>query len=381
MTLEASGATGIDGDQADNSVRTAGAVYVYTRTGTSWSQQAYIKASNTGMDDEFGASVALSSDGSTLAVGAYGEDSNATGIDGDQIDKSASFAGAVYVYTRAGGMWSQQAYVKASNTEAGDKFGGVVALSSDGSRLAVVAPGEASRATGIDGDQTDNSASSAGAIYVYARTGATWSQEAYVKASNTEAMDGFGGGVRLSGDGSIMASGKCYEASRATGIDGDQTDNSASNAGAVYIYRRVGATWSQQAYIKASNTDAGDGFCSVALSSDGSTLAVGATGEASSASGVNGDQTNNDVESAGAVYKFARTGNEWSQQAYLKASNTAASAIFTGGLAFGFSVALSADGSTLAAGAIGDPSAATGIGGSENDHNASSAGAVHVFQR
>src|SRR5438445_357039 len=77
-------------------------------------QQAYIKASNTGGGDELGMSVALSADGATLAVGAYSEASAATGIDGNQADNSATAAGAVYVYTRTGTIWSQEAYVKAS---------------------------------------------------------------------------------------------------------------------------------------------------------------------------------------------------------------------------------------------------------------------------
>jgi FG-GAP repeat protein len=136
-------------------------------------QQAYVKASNTGAGDEFGTSVALSADGSTLAVGAIGEASNAGGVGGDQANNTASFAGAVYVYTRSGATWTQQAYVKASNTgvvsqfEAVDLFGFSVAVSGDGSTLAVGARGEASAATGIGGDQADNSASKAGAVYVF----------------------------------------------------------------------------------------------------------------------------------------------------------------------------------------------------------------------
>ena len=112
--------------------------------------------------------------------------------------QGASNSGAVYVYTRdAAGAWSQQAYIKASNTDAGDKFV-VIALSGD--TLAVGAPFEDSAATGINGDQSDNSANGSGAVYVYARDGAgVWSQQAYVKASNTDAGDQFGFAVALSG--------------------------------------------------------------------------------------------------------------------------------------------------------------------------------------
>ncbi|HWO18043.1 MAG TPA: DUF4215 domain-containing protein [Kofleriaceae bacterium] len=372
---EDSAAAGIDGNQADNSARDAGAVYVFTRSGTTWSQQAYVKASNTGAGDQFGQSVALSADGSTLAVGANYEDSGATGIGGRQTDNSAENAGAVYVFTRSGTTWSQQAYVKASNTDAGDYFGCSVALSADGSTMAVGAIYEASAATGIDGDPTNNSAGSAGAVYVFTRSGTTWSQQAYLKASNTDAGDQFGESVALSADGSTLTVGAWSEASAVTGIGGNQADNSAVDAGAVYVFTHSGAKWSQQAYLKASNTGAGDRFgSSIALSGDGSTLAVGAVHEASAATGIDGNQADNAAVKAGASYVFTRSDTAWSQQAYLKASNTGA------GDQFGWSVALSADGSTLAVGAEGEASDATGIGGNQAYNAAPEAGAVYVFR-
>ena len=91
--------------------------------------QAYVKASNTGGGDQFGISVAISGD--TVVVGAFGEDSDATGVNGDQTDDSADSAGAAYVFVRNGATWTQQAYLKASNTETGDVFGGSVAISGD----------------------------------------------------------------------------------------------------------------------------------------------------------------------------------------------------------------------------------------------------------
>jgi hypothetical protein len=127
----------------------------------------YFKASNTDSGDEFGSSVSLSGDGNTLAVGANWEDSNATDIDGNQSDNSAGLSGAVYVFTRSGATWSQQAYIKASNTELGDAFGRPVSLSADGNTLAVGAFNEESNATGIDGNQADNSAGASGAAYLY----------------------------------------------------------------------------------------------------------------------------------------------------------------------------------------------------------------------
>lgn len=122
-----------------------------------------MKASNTESIDTFGAgAVALSED--RLAVGASREASCATDINGNQSDNSCSLSGAVYVFARETGRWSQQAYVKAPNTEGGDAFG-PVAITND--RLAVGAPGESSCASGIDGNQQDNGCLGAGAAYVY----------------------------------------------------------------------------------------------------------------------------------------------------------------------------------------------------------------------
>jgi hypothetical protein len=372
---EDSAAIGIDGNQADNSVTNAGAVYVFVRHGSSWSQQAYIKASNTGSpSDFFGHSVALSIDGSTLAVGASLEDSIANGIDGDQADNSATDAGAVYVFTRSGTTWSQQAYVKASNTGTGDHFGVRVTLSGNGSLMAVSADQEASAATSIDGNGNDNSAQNAGAVYVFARTGTMWNQQAYIKASNTGAGDQFGGFVALSADGSTLAVSADLEDSAATGVDGPQTDDSAPSAGAVYVFGRIGATWSQQAYVKASNTGVGDNFgIRVALSGDGSILVVGAYVEDSAAVGLGGNEADNLASNSGAAYVFMHNGTTWSQEAYVKASNTGVDD------RFGSSVALSADGLILAVGAINEDSEASGIDGNQGNNSAAESGSVYVF--
>ena len=266
---ESSNATGINGDQNDNSALNAGAAYVFVRNGTTWTQQAYLKASNTDIHDFFGRSVAVSGD--TVVVGADGEESNATGINGDQDDNSAPTAGAAYVFVRNGTTWTQQAYLKASNTDAFDVFGRSVAVSGD--TVVVGALNEESNATGINGDQEDNSAQYAGAAYVFVRDGTTWTQQAYLKASNTDAFDLFGRSVAVSGDTVVV--GADGEESNATGINGDQDDNSASYTGAAYVFVRNGAIWTQQAYLKASNTDTFDRFgISVAVSGD--TVVVGA---------------------------------------------------------------------------------------------------------
>ena len=283
-------------------------VFTSTKVAQMVDSIGYFKASNTDANDNFGYSVSLSTDGNTMAVGAIGEDSNATGINGDQTDNSFtglnSYTGAVYVFTRSGTSWSQQAYIKASNTDNGDSFGISVSLSSDGNTLAIGATGEGSNVTGVDGDQTNNSAAASGATYVFTRSGTSWSQQAYIKASNTGASDEFGRSVSLGEDGNTLAIGATSEDSNATGINGDQTNNTAAIAGAAYVYIRSGTSWSQQAYLKASTTELNDQSAWPTLSGDGKTLAVGAFYEDSSATGVNGDQSINWIYSAGAVFVY-----------------------------------------------------------------------------
>ncbi|MFS1526376.1 FG-GAP repeat protein [Microbulbifer sp. 2304DJ12-6] len=373
---EDSNATGINGDQSNNDLVESGAVYVFVRNDITWAQQAYIKASNTNLDDRFGKAVSLSGDGNTLAVGTHGEDSNATGINGDQSNNDFIESGAVYMFARTGTTWTQQAYIKASNTNLDDRFGVTVSLSGDGNTLAVGAPNESSNATGIGGDQTNNDGWFSGAAYIFVRTEATWVQQAYVKASNTDIGDAFGQSVSLSRDGNTLAVGAYNEESNATGIDGNQTNNDDWSSGAVYIFVRTEATWAQQAYVKASNAGKSDTFGRpVSLSGDGNTLAVGAYNEASNATGIDGDQSNNDFYGSGAVYVFARTGITWAQQAYVKASNTD-----RGGL-FGHSVSLSGDGNSLGVGALNEKSNARGINGNQANTDEGSSGAVYVFAR
>jgi hypothetical protein len=364
-------ATGVNGNDADNTVAGSGAAYVYLRSVESWAQQAYVKASNTSASDAFGAAVALSADGNTLAVGAPGEDSNATGIGGSQSDNSASNSGAVYIFTRSGGLWTQQAYVKASIAEAGDAFGTSVALSGDGNTLVVGAVGE----DGVSGNQSSNSASNSGAAYVFTRSGGAWSQQAYVKASNAEASDGFGRSVALSSNGDTLASSAPGEDSGATLVNGNTADNTKSGSGAAYVFTRSAGSWTQQAYVKAPTTDAGDSLSIVALSADGNTLAVGIPFEDSIATNVNGDQSNNSSEQAGAANVYTRSGSSWTHQAYLKASNTGS---WNG---FGSALALSDDGSTLAVSAPGENGAATGVNGNRYDGSSFETGAVFMFAR
>jgi hypothetical protein len=373
---ESSNATGIDGNQANEAAPSSGAVYVFVRSSTTWSQQAYIKASNAGANDAFGTAVSLSADGNWLAIGASNEASSASGVNGDQADNTAPGSGAVYVFYRQGSTWGQQAYLKASNTDSNDRFGETLSLSAQGNTLAIGARGESSGAAGVNGDQADNTSAFSGAAYVFVRDGAAWTQQAYIKPSNTGLNDQFGWQVSLSGDGATLAVGAWGEDSSATGIDGDQADNTSGQSGAVYVFVRQGSMWTQQAYIKASNAASNDQFgIAVSLSTDGNTLAVSADGEDSSAVGVGGDQTDNLGSASGAVYVFARQGSTWSQQAYIKASNAETSDRFSS------QVSLSADGNTLAAGAVREGSVAVGINGTQVDNTAPFSGAVYLFAR
>ncbi|MEO2164539.1 MAG: cadherin-like beta sandwich domain-containing protein, partial [bacterium] len=361
---EASNATGVDGNDSNNSALESGAAYVFVRSSGYWSQQAYLKASNTGTDDLFGQSVAL--DGDTLVVGASGESSNAMGVDGNELDDSTQYSGAAYVFVRSDGIWAQEAYLKASNTDEGDRFGTSVAL--DGGTLVVSARGEDSNAMGVGGDDSDNTASNSGAAYVFVRSAGIWSQEAYLKASNTDANDYFGWSVALDGDTLVVGA---DERSNAMGVDGNELDNSADNSGAAYVFVRSDGTWSQEAYLKASNTDSLDYFGrSVAL--EGDTLVVGAHREDSNATGVDGDDSDDSASSSGAVYVFVRSAGTWSQEDYLKAFTTDISD------RFGNSVALAGD--TLVVGASTEDSSATGVGGDDSDDSAEASGAVYIFK-
>ena len=357
--------------QEDGLGSDAGAAYVYVRNGSTWSQQAYLKASNAEFGDQFGYSVAIS--GNTIVVGAPYEDGCATGVNGVQGNNGCMNAGAAYVFVRNGTTWSQQAYLKASNTDPGDEFGSRVAIGDD--TIAVGAIHEDSIATGVNGNQANWPYVNldGGAVYVFARYGANWIQEAYVKASNTGLQDYFGSAVAVHGD-TLVAS-AAGEDSSDTGVNGNQLDDGALGAGAAYVFVRNGTSWSQQAYLKASNTDAGDTFgFSLALFAD--TIVVGANREDSNAPGVNGNPGNylgSTTYDAGAAYVFARVGTTWSQEAYLKASNPGGLDLFGG--------AVSVHGNRIVVGALSEDSNATGVNGPQSNNSAGDSGAAYFFER
>ena len=382
--FESSSSTGINGDQNDDGIPQAGAVYIFTRSGNNWSQQAYLKASNTGDagqgdafgdGDQFGAAIALDASGNQLAVGAISEDSAAAGIDGDQSDNSASSAGAVYLFTRQDGKWSQQAYVKPSNPGAGDLFGYSVSLNATGDTLAVSSFDEDGSLAGTN-EYQDDEITGTGTVYIFNREADNWSQIAYLKPLNLERNDAFGAALALNDDGNMLVATALDEDSMTTGVNSTPINDweNDTSTGAVYVFTLDGKTWSQQAYIKPSNSGLEDWFGSrLALSGDGTTLALGTQLEDSNSTGIGGDEENDDAQQAGAVYLFTQSGDTWLQQAYVKGSNTEAFDEFGGALA------LSRDGGIMVVGAHGEDSATKGINGNQDDNSALDSGAVYVF--
>jgi hypothetical protein len=252
---------------------------------------------------------------------------------------------------------------------------------------------------GSCGGLGNNSATQAGAAYVFERDGSgAWQQKAYLKAPNTDAGDYFGYSVAISGDTIVV--GAPFEDSTSTAVCNNVMscpglgNNTPDDAGAAYVFERDGSdAWQQKAYLKAPNAQGGDSFgYSVAISGD--TIVVGAYGEDSNSTAVcnefgstacdnaGGDGPNNNgAGDAGAAYVFERDGSgAWQQKAYLKAPNAEA------GDSFGYSVAISGD--TIVVGAPSEdsnsPAVCNNLGscaGLSNNSPPGNAGAAYVFER
>ncbi len=366
---------------SDNSLYGSGAVYVYRKTGDDWEQEAYIKASNAEEYDSFGKSLSLYDN--TLAVGTGWESSDQTIITNGEdtpVSNDLQFSGAVYIYKRTGEIWNQEAFVKASNADEDDEFSKSISISED--TLAVTSIKESSNQTTISNGETssnNNDLYESGAVYIYKRTGVTWKQEAYIKASNADEYDNFGTRVSLSGN--ILAVSAIYESSSQTSITNGTTsdlDNSKPESGAVYVYRRTGTSWEQEAYIKSSNADEYDQF-GFSLSLEGNFLAVGAIGESSNqieiTNGPNSSEDNS-ANFSGAVYLYQYKNLQWVQDAYIKAPNAEPND------GFGFAVSLHGD--TLAVAAPGESSNLRSIINGDtasDDNSAEMSGAVYVFRK
>ena len=299
----------------------------------------FIKSQDVDTGDLFGYAIAVSGD--TLVISAAEEDSAAIGVDGDLFDESVLDAGAAYVYTRQDGEWEYSAYLKASNTGVRDWFGEAVAI--DGDTIAVSAILEDSNATGVNGNEADNSVQDSGAVYIYRRMNDTWVQEAYVKPTDPGNYgddfreDRFGRRLDISGNTLVVG------APRKGGIA------STVHYGAIYVFERIAGSWTETAYFDLASPRARDRFgSSVKISGD--TIVVGAPGE---------DKA---IKDAGAAYVYRRVDGVWEQEARLEAPSPQENG------AFGFSVDVDAD--TIVVGAA-----------QENRGSAESAGAAYVFRR
>jgi hypothetical protein len=351
----------------------SGTVYVFRRIAGVWTEEQIIKATNPGDGDLFGSAVSLFGD--RLAVGAFLEDSGSEGINSTP-DESAPDAGAVYLYHRVANVWSPEAYVKAVNSDTNDFFGHTVSLSGpaggSADTLAVTAIFESSGGSGVTngtGTSTDNSASHAGAVYVFARTGTTWAQQAFIKAVPARFADNFGCAVAVSGN--RLAAASCRE-----------DVPPANDVGFVYTYVRTGNTWAFDQRIGASNGGLDDSFgLTLALKDD--LLVVGSGLEDGSQPGIN-PMSDDNAPDSGAAYMFRRTTSGWVQEAYIKALDPSAGDGFGGAVAsfdpFIHPKAISVSGDTIVIGASQEDSKSTGINGDPLDASAPDAGAVYIFR-
>jgi len=277
-------------------VTVAGMATVFVRSLGVWTEQATLLASHPSTNSNFGIDVGLS--GETAVVGAYRESSAATGVDGAETGIGATSSGAAYVFTRAGGTWTEQAFLKASDATAGDYFGLSVAIS--GEWLVAGAPWrslpEPSSGAALEG---------CGAAYLFVRNGGTWFERSTLVAQNAGEQHHFG--ARVAMDGQLVAVGAPGETGSGKGPSADPARGGAYGTGAVYLFRPdQRGQWFQAEYVKATNAAPNDSF-GVAVSLTSDTLAVGAHGESSGATGVDGDQLDNSASTSGAayVYEFA----------------------------------------------------------------------------
>jgi len=277
----------------------AGVVYVYTRSGSSWTKQAALRASDETSGDEIGLSVALSADGDTALVGAP-----------EMTVGGQTLAGVVYVFTRSGSSWTERAELSDPDPFFTPGFGDSLALDGDTALIGL-------RGRYVGTKQAYSYY--AGAAYVYSGSGASWSEQ--TELPGVEAISNNGGSqsyVALSGDTALVS------------VPGVQVDG-VVREGAAYVYSRSGTSWSGPAELSDPG-EAGDDWFGWAVALEGDTALIGGPGEP-----ING------MGAAGAVFVYDGAGTSWSQQAELKDPDPAISD------AFGYTVAL--DGDTALVGA------------------------------
>ncbi|MAQ18192.1 MAG: hypothetical protein CMN30_25775 [Sandaracinus sp.] len=328
----------------------SGGVFVYHRDGSGWSLSTFIKASDAQEGDSFGAALAV--DGNTLVVGAPGRN------DG---------AGAVYVFRRSAGVWSEIQILTHPSPDDQDRCGNALAM--DGDVLVVGCVNDDSGATGVDGADGDDSVENSGAVLVFRlNAGGSFVRDAYLKPHNTGAGDAFGFSVDVQGDNVVV--GAIREDTDGNNVLGTEDDDALLNSGAAYVFRH-GAAWSQIAFLKASNADAGDEFGTDVAVSD-QFIAVGAAFERSAAQGIGGAQGSNTLEKAGAVYAYPlMSGLAIGPPIYIKA--------FNNGLNDEFGRDVAMEGNRLLVGSYREASISEGIGGLPNNNDGLSIGAVYEY--
>jgi hypothetical protein len=224
------GSVAVSGDTAligawgdDPNYDLSGSAYVFVRSGGTWTQQAKLVADDAWQADLFGHAVAL--EGDTALIGAYGD------------DDGGSWAGSAYVFTRAGGVWTQQAKLMASDAQDQSHFGYSVAL--DGETALIGAYGG-----GFIG----------GAAYVFTRTGGVWTEQAKIRPNDGVLWDLFGWSVALGGDTALISDPLHYRAA--------------------YFFERAGGVWTQQARIQMPPTIP-EGYFGMGLAVEGDTALIG----------------------------------------------------------------------------------------------------------
>lgn len=288
-----------------NPISDAGSAYIFVRSGTTWSQQQKLVASDRGTSDQFGFGVSVSNE--YVIISASVDDEDASG------GNFLTSAGSAYIFVRSGTTWSQQQKIVPSDRAANDWFGWSVSINGD---YAIIgAPREDEDASG------GNTISDAGSAYIFVRNGATWTQQQKIVASD-RAGDWFG--ISVSINGSYIILGSRFDDKDASGL------NALADAGSAYIFVRSGTTWSQQQKLVATDRAAGDEF-GIGVSIYGDYAIVGAFFEDENASGAN------TLSGAGSAYIFTRIGNSWSQQQKIVPTDRSA------GDNFGASVAISSE--------------------------------------
>ncbi|MFM8269920.1 MAG: IPT/TIG domain-containing protein, partial [Pseudomonadota bacterium] len=269
-----------------------GAAYVFRRSGSMWAQEAYLKAPNPGVGDNFGYDLKLSGD--TLVVGAFREDNQQTTITNGSVitdNNNMPDSGSAYVFRRSSSAWSLEAYLKAPNAGTNNWFGHRVGLSND---VIVV------------GAELVNTA------YVFRRSASgAWDFEDYLRAPNGEREDAFGRGVAVSGD-RIAVSAFGEDNARAGVFNGtfsEADSGTASKSGAAYVFRRKNNKWETEAYLKAPFPDENDIFGANYISLSANTLVVPSVNESSDQTTITNGQSassNNLNNRSGAIYVFRR---------------------------------------------------------------------------